>query len=246
MISDRMGNVLRRLRDDDGPGGIAHAMTAGAVALGVDGLAVSLLMEDSGIELVACSDESAQVFEDLQFTLGEGPGPDTVRGGIMVWVPDLAGVRPDRWPALAMETAGLAARAVFCFPIGLGAIRVGVLTAVRRTPGPLSPGQADDALVLARALTARCLGGGEPRRQDPDDRASQDSSHELQQAVVHQATGMISVQLGLSLPQALLRLRGHAYGSGSTITDISREIVARRLRLDPNTDGTEPAVADKD
>ncbi|MCZ4103689.1 MULTISPECIES: hypothetical protein [Streptomyces] len=87
MISDRMGNVLRGLRDDEGSDGIGDAATAGATVLGVDGLAVSLLTEAGGIELVTCPDASTQTFEDLQFTLGEGPGPDTVRDGIMVWVP---------------------------------------------------------------------------------------------------------------------------------------------------------------
>ncbi|MCZ4103688.1 MULTISPECIES: ANTAR domain-containing protein [Streptomyces] len=100
---------------------------------------------------------------------------------------------------------------------------------------------------LALALTARCLGVGEAHRQDPDHHHdSPDSSHDLQQAVVHQATGMISVQLSVPLPQALLRLRGHAYSSGRSITDISQDILARRLRLDPNTDGIEFPVADKD
>ncbi|MFI9100986.1 hypothetical protein ACIGXA_10705 [Streptomyces fildesensis] len=56
----------------------------------------------------------------------------------MVWVPDLAQVRAERWPALSMEAPDLQARAVYCFPLGLGAIRVGVLTAVRRIPGPMS------------------------------------------------------------------------------------------------------------
>jgi hypothetical protein len=244
MISDRMADVLRLLQPDQWSLGVRDVTADSADALGVNGVAVSLVTEAGLTELLWCSDEVTRRFEDLQLTLGEGPGPDAARTGAMVWVPDLAHVRQARWPALAMEAPDLEARAVFCFPMGIGAIRVGVLTAVRRAPGPLTPQQADDALILASTLTARCLGSGEPRLETP---ASQEFPHSLQHAVVHQATGMLSVQLALPMPQALLRLRAHAYSSGRSITDISKDVVDRRLRLDhSNGNGTPPTVVDKD
>ncbi|MEV6654962.1 ANTAR domain-containing protein [Streptomyces sp. NPDC051219] len=243
MISDRMAGVLRLLQVDDRSGQVADVTAGGAEALGVDGLAVSLVTEGDLTELLWCSDATTRRFEDLQLTLGEGPGPDAARTGAMVWVPDLAGVRLARWPALAMEAPGLSARAVFCFPMGIGAIRVGVLTAMRRTPGPLTAQQADDALILADALTARCLGSGEPRIDGP---SPADSPHTLQHAVIHQATGMVSVQLSLPLPQALLRLRVHAYSSGRSLTDISQDVVDRRLRLEDHGNGTSATVVDND
>jgi hypothetical protein len=241
VISDGMAQVLRLLQTDDGPEAVADVAAAAADALGVDGLAVSLVTGGTLTELLWCSEETARGFEDLQLTLGEGPGPDAVRTGAMVWVPDLVRVRAERWPVLAMEAPDLAARAVFCFPMGIGAIRVGVLTAVRRTPGSLTSQQADDALVLASALTARCLGSGEPYVP-----VLTDPPFTLQHAVVHQATGMLSVQLALPLPQALLRLRAHAYSSGRSITDVSQDVVDRRLRLEPGGNGTPTPVVDKD
>ncbi|WP_148588713.1 ANTAR domain-containing protein [Streptomyces sp. WAC01526] len=243
MISDRMVGVLRLLQSDDGSGQVAGVTAAGAAAVGVDGLAVSLVTEGDLTELLWCSDAATRRFEDLQLTLGEGPGPDAARTGAMVWVPDLVGVRLARWPALAMEAPALPARAVFCFPMGIGAIRTGVLTAVRRAPGPLTAQQADDALILADALTARCLGIGESRVAGPTPAGSPPT---LQHAVIHQATGMVSVQLSLPLPQALLRLRAHAYSSGRSITDISQDVVDRQLRLDHKSNGSPPTVVDKD
>jgi len=239
-----MADVLRLLQADRRPLGGQDVPTDVAEALGVDGVAVSLVTEAGLTELLWCSDEVTRRFEDLQLTLGEGPGADAVRTGALVWVPDLARVRHARWPALAMEAPDLEARAVFCFPMGIGAIRVGVLTAVRRTPGPLTPQQADDALILASALTARSLdlNSAEPRLDTP---APDGSPHSLLHAVVHQATGMLSVQLALPLPQALLRLRAHAYSSGRSITDISKDVVDRRLRLD-HGNGTPPTVIDKE
>lgn len=238
-----MADVLRLLQLDDQARGVDDVTVAAAGVLGVDGLAVSLVTEAGTAELLCCSDATTRRFEDLQLTLGEGPGPDAIATGAMVWVPDLAKVNHARWPALVMEAPDLDARAVFCFPMGIGAIRVGVLTAVRRTGGPLTTEQADDAMILASALTARCLGSGEPR---PDSLAPEDSPHLLQHAVVHQATGMLSVQLSLPLPQALLRLRAHAYSSGRSITDISQDVVDRRLRLNHNGNGTPPTSVDKD
>ncbi|MFD4834822.1 ANTAR domain-containing protein [Streptomyces uncialis] len=244
MISERMVRILRLLRPTEGSDTIADVVTtAGARVLGVDGLAVSLVTEGDHAELLWCSDTTTRRFEDLQFTLGEGPGPDVLRSGAMVWAPDLAQTPLTRWPALAMEAPALDARAVFCFPMGIGAINVGVLTAVRRAPGPMSAQQADDATILAAALTARCMGGGTPLPGAP---LPEGSPRFLQHAVVHQATGMLSVQLALSLPQALLRLRAHAYGSGRSLTDIARDVVDRRLRLDPGGTGPSATAPDKD
>ncbi len=237
-----MARVVGLLQAQEDPGVLADTAAAAAGALGVDGLAVSLVSAGEVTELLWCTDDATRQFEDLQLTLGEGPGPEAARTGAMVWVTDLAQVSARRWPALAPETPGLSVRAVFCFPMTIGAIKVGALTAVRRTPGPLTSAQADDALILAAALTAHCL-----NRQDPQS-GSVDPLCDLQHAVVHQATGMISVQLSVSLPHALLRLRAHAYRSGRTITSISQDVVDRRIRLDHsgNGEGTPLPLADKD
>ncbi|MFC4036130.1 ANTAR domain-containing protein [Streptomyces polygonati] len=237
-----MAEVLRLLRQRDGADHGVDIAVAGAAALGVDGVAVSLTAGPGRGEVLWCSDDTSCGFEDLQFTLGEGPGPDCLAGGTAVRVPDLARVRQDRWPALIMEAPDQAARAVFCFPLRIGAIALGVLTAVRRTPGPLTREQTDDALALAAALTMHVLAGGRPEVLPPDDSQSLPF---LQHAVVHQATGMVSVQLAVPLAEALLRLRAHAYSSGRTLTETARDIVARRLRLAPGTEPLPPA-ADKD
>ena len=237
MISDRMALVLGMLQREDA----SDALLRAAGVLEVDGLALALSTGGANTELLWCTDDMARGVDDLQLTLGEGPGPEAARTGAMVWVPDLARIPHQRWPALAAEAPALAARAVFCFPVGVGAILLGVLTAVRGTTGPLSAVQAGDALALADALAARCLDGGERVNADGDVVAQS-----LTRAVVHQATGMISVQLAVSLPDALLRLRAYTYRSGRRITEISQDIVDRRLRLGPDGEGIAVPVADKD
>jgi AmiR/NasT family two-component response regulator len=48
---------------------------------------------------------------------------------------------------------------------------------------------------------------------------------------VHQASGMISEQLGVSIGDALVRLRAYAYAEGHPIDEVARDVVERRLRL---------------
>jgi hypothetical protein len=50
---------------------------------------------------------------------------------------------------------------------------------------------------------------------------------------VHQATGMVQVQLNVSTEEALLRLRARAFADGRPLRDVAADVVARRLRFDP-------------
>jgi hypothetical protein len=131
----------------------------------------------------------------------------------------------------------LGVRAAFAFPLRLGAISVGVLTAHRAEPGPLTDDQLADALILADAVMLFLL-----HRQNtalPSSSAPPQSVQagweqpETYRAEVHQATGMVSVQLGVPLAEALVRLRAHAYGNGRPISEVAADVVARRLRLGP-------------
>lgn len=54
----------------------------------------------------------------------------------------------------------------------------------------------------------------------------------LSRAEVSQATGMLVAQLNLDPVEALSRLRAHAYATGRSATDVARDILERRLRLD--------------
>ena len=54
--------------------------------------------------------------------------------------------------------------------------------------------------------------------------------------MVYQATGMISVQLGVSLAEALARLRAHAFAASAAVGDVAGEVVSRRLRFDPGAE----------
>ncbi len=51
------------------------------------------------------------------------------------------------------------------------------------------------------------------------------------QFVVHQAAGMVSIQLDVGVGEALVRLRGHAFRTGRLIADVAKDVVDRQLRF---------------
>jgi hypothetical protein len=48
---------------------------------------------------------------------------------------------------------------------------------------------------------------------------------------VHNAAGMVSVQEGISVTEALIRLRAFAFSSDRLLADVAQDVIARRLRL---------------
>jgi len=152
-----------------------------------------------------------------------------------VLVPDLVAAAA-RWPGFVPAAASLGVRAVFAVPLRIGAISVGALQAHRSTPGPLRDGALADAFALADALTLLLLHRQSPGagRNPPAVNGSRPGLElpATYRAEVHQATGMISVQLQVTLAEALVRLRAYSYAEDRPIAEVAAEVVARRLRLD--------------
>jgi hypothetical protein len=55
--------------------------------------------------------------------------------------------------------------------------------------------------------------------------------HDFHRSQIHQASGMVMVQLGVSIEEALVRLRAYAFARGRPLGEIAGQIVERRLRL---------------
>jgi hypothetical protein len=126
-------------------------------------------------------------------------------------------------------------RAVFSLPLQVGAIRVGVMDLHRATTGELDREQLADALVLADTACALVLDAA-PREQPRPDRRLPEPAVP-QHPEVHQATGMITVQLGVTAAVALVRLRAFAYAHDRRLREVAKDVVARRLRFASDTDG---------
>jgi hypothetical protein len=196
----------------------------------VDGAGIMLVDNEGDLSAFGVSNDLVRRLEDLQFTLGEGPGIEAHATARLVWEPELDGAATMRWSAYgpAAGTEGVAA--VFALPLRVGGVGLGALDLYRRTPGALDAQQLTDAMVLADAavelllsLQASAAFGGTP--------VGIELAGGLR-ARVHQAAGMISERLQIPIGDALVRLRGYAYAAGRPIDDVAREIIERRLRID--------------
>jgi len=199
--------------------------------LSISGAGISMVTKTGNRGVVCATDDVSARIEDLQFTLGEGPCVDAAQFGAPVMVPDLR--TPDdivieRWPAFIEGAGAVGVRAVFAFPLRIGAINVGVLDVYRSDPGPLRDGQLRAALLAADAAALALL----HTDTASDDLFSDDiGARVAYQLQVHQATGIVQVQLGVPTEEAFLTLRARAFALGRPLVDVATDVVARRLRF---------------
>ena len=220
-----------------GRGGRVSAADACVAAVAAVEVTGAWLVAARGAEaghLMWATDEVSGLLAELQLTFGEGPGPDAWAGGGPVLTSDLGdsgAVR--RWPVFAPAAGRAGAAAVFVFPLQVGAIRAGVMGLYRARPGPLSGSQLGDALVFADTAMLLLLEGQDQAGSGP---GGQPAGLAGYRAEIDQATGMVTEQLGVSVAEAFIRLRAYAYAHDRALSDLARDIVARRLRLGPGPD----------
>jgi hypothetical protein len=210
----------------------AHICAAAAAGINVDGAGLTVMVGPTRREVVHATDRVADQLEEFQLTFGQGPCMDAFDHGPVLADELEAPGYLARWPAFTPAAIGAGARAVFALPLRVGAIRLGVIDFYRARPGGLAHGGLADALAFADAATTILLdgvdgGGPELKSIWPDGQAGDP-------AVVHQATGMISVQLGVRVDVAFARLRAYAFAHDRRLRDVARDVVERRLRFEPD------------
>jgi len=204
--------------------------------LDVSGAGITLM---SGLNSgpVCSSNDRSGAIEDLQFTLGQGPCQDAFATGEPVTETDLAGNRVNRWPQFTPQALEIGARGVFAYPLSAGPARIGVLTLYQDLAGALTEDQEADCRAVAEVIAQTILTSQAASR--PGVLADELDNAGAHRAEVHQASGMVAVQLGVDVAEGALRLRAHSYVAGRSIADVAADIVARRLRLsgDDQDDG---------
>lgn len=214
----------------EGPLGWLQRLCAAAVrALPASGVAVSVATEDGVRGLAAASDPLSAELAELQFTLGEGPGIDAYRSRRPVLAPQLDGA-PTLWPGYSPAAHDKGVRAVFAFPLQVGAARLGVLDVHRLAAGSMPTTALAQALTFAEVAVRTLLDGQEEgARRDPADGLDRVLDARV---TLYQAQGMVMVDLGVPIGDAMARLRAHAYVAGRPLRDVARDVVDGRLRLD--------------
>ena len=181
------------------------------------------LMPDVGQDgVAAASCLTVRRAEEVQREAGEGPTRDAHASGAPVVVTDQRSL-VERWPTYAAEAIADGVSAVFSLPLQVGASRLGALTLYWRSPRAPSPGDLRRSLVFADLGTELLV-----------DHAfscpSVDSDPDLVAALethghVYQAQGMVMVDLGVGLAEALARMRAEARASDQSLAALAARIV---------------------
>lgn len=232
--TDRGARVWLRLRElarEDGTDvTVQHACLACAEFVSAMSAGLSLTAGAVPAEPIFATDARGRALEDLQFTVGEGPALEALLQGTIVVVADVADTTTAmRWPMFVPEAIDRGVKSIIAVPIQAGAIKLGVLDCYRELSGPPSPEAQVDALICAEAAMALAVAELESGGYALAELLELEFTE--YRAQVHQAVGMVSVQLGIGMADALARLRAHAYANDRRLFDIAEDIVARRYRF---------------
>ena len=223
-MADRFGEAIEELSrpdlvDED-------LTTSVLVAIPMSGAAVSTLGRFLGSETVAASDDTAARVDELQLDLGEGPCWDTVDLGRPILEPDIRNHPRRNWPAFSDALREENVGALFAFPLSIGAMRIGALDLYTERPAELPAEQAEQAGAMADLISRHVL-----RRAVRLAVALDEGQDRHSRRTIHQATGFVIAQLGVSAEDAHALIQGQALTEKRPMSEIAEDIVSRRLKF---------------
>lgn len=195
--------------------------------LPVTGVSIAVFSGSTKQSMIYASDPVAARIDELQFDLGEGPSFDSIRTAKPTLLGNLRDEPGARWPIFAASVADIEARALFVFPMLLGAVCVGVASLYRNTVGDLNDDDINTGTTVARSIAGPALRRA-VRLSEVDTTEDGISPVELRRDV-HQATGMVLAQLNITPTDAFSRLRAYAFATNQTVQEVAREVLSRRL-----------------
>lgn len=229
MTSDRLlriFDVMAMREHDRDVHGLLCSVAAEITEL--SGAGIALASSDPAMTSYCTSGRIGPALMDLEMTLGEGPCVEAYRSEIAVEEEDLRASTNMHWQAYTPMALAEGARAVFGFPVRMGTVRLGALSLYRDETGGLSEEQLTDGFLMASVIGRAVLtlqAGATPGSL---------SAELLEEAMfdftVHQATGMVAAQGDMSIKDAIVALRMHAFAENRSLSDVASSVVGRRLR----------------
>jgi hypothetical protein len=202
--------------------------------LPASGVGVSVVSEAGGLVTAAASSRVSARVEELQFTMGEGPCLAAFASRSPVLVPNLSEAATTTWPGYGPAAHDHGVRAVFAFPLQVGAARLGALDVYRDQTGALSEWALSRALTYADVAMQTVLDAQEAAGETG---AGVWTDREDTRLDVYQAQGMVMIQLGVGAVEALSRMRAYAYANELRLGRVAEDIIDRRLTLEPDKPG---------
>ncbi len=232
MVPDALSEILDALdRDRDAGESSAATLIAACVdVLDVTGVGIMVMVDNGHRGTVGGSDDAIRLVEELQYSLGIGPCIDTCNTGRPVLEPDLAHPVVPRWPELSGPAVDAGVAAIFGFPVQIDGVGLGALDLYCDEIGDLTAEQHADAIVMADVIAREIIQWQSAAL--PGTLTSELDQPERLRFAVHQASGMLSVQLDISVHDALARIRAHAYAEDRPLDEVAADIVGRTLLVE--------------
>ena len=236
-MEDRVARVLKLIADEARPDGAGRQLPpmqrlcrVAVRLVPASGAAVNVVATDEAPQLVAASYGVVHPFSGLEDVTGGGPGFDAFTTSQPVLVPEVEAVDPGRWPGYAAAARGSGVAAVFALPLQVGAVCLGAIELYRAEVGLLDDDEMARARTMGDAAVTLLL-----ETQGGTDGASAALPY---RAEIFQAQGMVMMQLGIPLAEAMMRLRAHAYVADRPLADVARDVISRHVLLDGQLDGS--------
>ena len=200
--------------------------------LPISGASIAVFDASGRQSTVWASDGTAARIEELQFDLGQGPHWEALKSGAPVLISDIHSDFHEGWPLFGAAVSELDVGALYSFPMALGAVTVGVVDLYSHRPLILE--QEDYVLAIALcgqvakhavfdAVRGADLDGGLHDGIGAFDRAP------AMRREVHQATGVVLVQIGSSATEAFFVLRAYAYSNNLSLLALAKDVLAGRI-----------------
>ena len=211
-------------REIDGSAQHLERVCSAAVdGLGLLGAAVRLLQPGGTAGVTVAARDTPVGLVDIEFDVGEGPGASCFARSRPVLVPDLAGQDGNEWPGFQHAAVAQGVQAVFAFPLHLGAVSLGTLELFSPQPGPLTSEEVALSRAFAEIAVVLLLDG---HLTDPAGGLSPGFEQAFEhRADIAQAQGMVMVDLGITLVDAITRLRAHSFAIGVPLSDLASKVI---------------------
>lgn len=205
--------------------------------LPVTGVSIATMGDLLRTETVAATDPQAERLDELQFDLGEGPCWDALAERSPVLEPDVRN-RPRRvWPAFSRAIEHDGVGGLFAFPLTLGPLGLGSIDLYTALPQVLTSLHEDQACLLAAEVSRQLL--KQAVRDVADAQEEEVAVDKSSRRRVHQATGMVLAQVGVSAADAELLIQGRAFAEGRTMRQVAEDVLAGRLSFAVRPSGIE-------
>ncbi len=231
MFEKRLSEIAEMLLDSNKNESVTLRISkTGWKIFDVDGISTTIAIDGEITSQSSFPDEYRQL-DEKQFLFGNGPSFDGYNSIEPVIARDLS-CKPDSdsWPIFAPIATDQNVKGVISYPLRIGNAKLGVLTTYQKSKISMSQDEYLDGLLFSTLASSFIV---EQLAQINDQKADQMLGPTFtEQTHIHLAAGKIAEKMNVSIVEALVRLRAHAFKEDMTIVELSKLIVEGKIELE--------------